>query len=266
MAFTKQGLSPSRLKAEVNPVNDPTGMRQAAQKLTSAYNNELLRQQGFPFFGQDPRSENYVSPDSELYAETLREARRKISESGGGMSFLDPYAGVPAGMEEYVNKHAPGALDEYRDYQNKYNQWLGQYTSPGLDAQIRAFEQGLPDLQFLGGQTSVANRINNNLTAYGISNLSQVGARAAADGTTEFYNKATGQALPGQVMHFKSNNQGTLRVGLGLDQNGNVVLRNDFEGPKMQFGDYAGAAILATLGGHGWRSFSPSAGECCWKR
>jgi hypothetical protein len=135
---------------------------------------------------------------------------------------------------------------DYKKYQGQFGDWQSKYTNPELGQQLAGSLNlsGMPNLE---SDTSALNRLNSNLMRYGISDINQVGSTQGPNGEPIYYNRETGQQLPGQIGHFKSGSHGTLRVGFRNNPDGSIGLSQDFEGPKQQFGDYMGQAVLATL-------------------
>jgi hypothetical protein len=270
MATPLWAEAPSRFKRKFDPQFDPTGMRAAGNQFGDALSPLLLGSQADPrdasegslniaqgpmlsfdpyggqvITNQKSKAFKNFNSDPAAWLKAKRAEIEAMPEMTQGFDLDSGYTSTPSGRAQQLAQ-LEAAEKAYGDYQTKYGDWKSKYTSTGLDDDIKQFAKysGYPNLE---SETSAVNRINSNLARYGIKDMDQIGVTKGPDGQPIYYNTETGQRLPDQIAHFKSNSHGTLRVGFGPNRAGGVGLTNRFEAPKQQFDDYMGQAVLATL-------------------
>lgn len=128
----------------------------------------------------------------------------------------------------------------FNNYKTEYDKWTSTALTPKISQQFK--EMGF-DLTGAPGVTSAEqgqNMLNAQLTSMGIKDLRDV--KVADNGT--MYNIRTGQAINPYLWDFRGGNgDGSLDVFFNKNADGSVGIGTDFDKPKMQFGDYVGAAI-----------------------
>lgn len=165
-----------------------------------------------------------------------------------------PYAHYESALKSFNKERDKqlAALDRlaegYSAYTNTMSEWQDKNISPAIRSELsEMFDNG--GVSWVTRATKndklVQNQLGAQLTHMGINSLSDIGTNGNV-----FYNRRTGQQLPDIIHNFRGGKgDGSLRIRLAADQNGNVSFAPDYKSPSLTALDRIAPIAAMIVGG-----------------